>query len=594
MRRLPATAFTALVLATVAAFFVAQHLKVTTPLIAGDPHPFPTVINPNETGCYGDNRYANFSFYLLHRADDVAVWIVNQEGTIVRTLSSGRHMRRGVRYPDGNFPWNGRGDDEKIVPDGMYYFRIALLHQGRTIELTKNPVVVKTAPPHPVITAVSPPLIPQDASPVTIRYAGVAKRGATILIYRTDLPGAPRLVKTFGAPSGTSATWDGRINRRPVAAGTYLVGLTATDAACNTGHFPQTLPPPPGTTPHAGLTVRYLAAQPPLDPVPAGAATTVYVDSRQRPYTWTLARVGARRAVSHGSSRSYALRVRLPGADAGLYVLSIASGPHRTAVPLIASASGNSQQQSILVVLPALTWQGQNPVDDNGDGLPNTLDGGGPVAVRRPLANGLPADFQQEAALVAYLDSAHLHYDLTTDLGLADGAGPALNAHRGVVLAAAERWLPIALSAGLRSYVQGGGHLLSIGVGSMLRGVTLRGSEALDPSAPAATDALGARPGQLVSHNNQLLLVIRDGLGIFSSTSGAFTGFASFQPYGSVAVPGGIVSAAGTSDTSKAIIGYRLGRGTVVDIGLSTFGTSLAHGADPQELIRRLWTVLSR
>ena len=139
MRRMPATAFAALVLATIGAFFVAQHLKVTTPLIAGDPHPFPSVINPNETGCAGANRFANFSFYLLHRADDVAVWIVDQSGTIVRTLASGRPMRRGVRFPDGNYPWDGREDDGKIAPDGTYYYRIALLQQGRTIELTAKP-----------------------------------------------------------------------------------------------------------------------------------------------------------------------------------------------------------------------------------------------------------------------------------------------------------------------------------------------------------------------------------------------------------------------------------------------------------------------
>ena len=39
-------AFVALVIATVAAFFVTQHLKVTTPLIQGRPAPVPNTINP--------------------------------------------------------------------------------------------------------------------------------------------------------------------------------------------------------------------------------------------------------------------------------------------------------------------------------------------------------------------------------------------------------------------------------------------------------------------------------------------------------------------------------------------------------------------
>ena len=55
-----------------------------------------------------------------------------------------------------------------------------------------------------------------------------------------------------------------------------------TDAACNTGRYPIVMPPPPGTT-HTGVTVRYLAAEPPLRPVAAGSSATVYVDARHQP-----------------------------------------------------------------------------------------------------------------------------------------------------------------------------------------------------------------------------------------------------------------------------------------------------------------------
>ena len=51
MSRLPLTAFGALIVATVAAFFVTQHLKVSTPLIAGFPHPSPSAISPAGNGC---------------------------------------------------------------------------------------------------------------------------------------------------------------------------------------------------------------------------------------------------------------------------------------------------------------------------------------------------------------------------------------------------------------------------------------------------------------------------------------------------------------------------------------------------------------
>ena len=71
----------------------------------------------------------------------------------------------------------------------------------------------------------------------------------------------------------------------------------------------------------------------------------------------------------------------------------------------------------MLVVLPALTWQGLNPVDDDGDGVPDTLENGGPITLDRPLANGFPAGAVDEAGLLAYLDKTHRAYDLTTDVG---------------------------------------------------------------------------------------------------------------------------------------------------------------------------------
>jgi hypothetical protein len=595
VRRLPVAAFAALAAATVGAFFVTQHLKVSTPLIAGAPMPFPADISPRQTGCKGFHSYTNFSFYLLHRADNVAVYVVDSDGTIIRTLASGRYMRRGVRNPDGLFPWNGREDNGTVAPDGTYYFRIALLRQGRTIELTKTPVRVRSTPPQPVVKDVTPALIPARGTPVRIYYTGDQGRLATLRIYRTDLPGPPRLVKSFLSPANSSAVahWNGLILHRPTPAGTYLVGLDVTDAACNTGHFPPALPPPPGSTPHAGVTVRYLAAEPPLDPVPAGSSAVVYVDSRQRPYSWTLERAGARSAAAHGTGRGFVLRIRVPAAGPGLYQLSLRSGANRTAIPLVVSASAGSRSAGILVALPALAWQGANPVDDNGDGLPNTLAAGGPIQLQRPLAHGLPADFADEAGFLAFLARSRLRFDLTTDLALIDGHGSRLAGHAGFVLPASEPWIPSALSAALRSFVLHGGHVLSIGSGSLLRGVTVSGGSASAPTAAAAADIFGAHPGAVVAHSTDLLTVIKDGLGIFSGTSGAFGGFGSYQPIASVSAPAQpIASAAGAGSGGPAIAGFSLGRGIVVEIGLPGFGSSLAGNVDAQELVSRLWKVL--
>ena len=146
MSRLTTSAFAVLVAATIGAFFVTQHLKVTTPLLAGTPRPVPGVIDPlHGVPCVqGRNSGSTtISFYLLHRADTVVVSVVSADtGSIVRTVADGRHMRKGVRNPDGVFRWDGREDNGQVAPDGTYYFRVALIHQGRTINLSDVPVKV--------------------------------------------------------------------------------------------------------------------------------------------------------------------------------------------------------------------------------------------------------------------------------------------------------------------------------------------------------------------------------------------------------------------------------------------------------------------
>ena len=93
MRRWPVAAFVALAIATVAAFFVTQHLKVTTPILNGFPFPQPSAINPidgqvcrtrSRTGGVQlvSHRSTFVSFYLQNRSDDVNVYIVASDGMI--------------------------------------------------------------------------------------------------------------------------------------------------------------------------------------------------------------------------------------------------------------------------------------------------------------------------------------------------------------------------------------------------------------------------------------------------------------------------------------------------------------------------------
>src|SRR2546421_4672591 len=99
--RLPLAAFAALVVATVGAFFITQHLKVTTPLISAVSPPTAPVIYPDAGGPRCPDS-TSISFYLLHRADEVNVYVVNARDQVVRTLATRVPMGRKQRLA---FTW---------------------------------------------------------------------------------------------------------------------------------------------------------------------------------------------------------------------------------------------------------------------------------------------------------------------------------------------------------------------------------------------------------------------------------------------------------------------------------------------------------
>jgi flagellar hook assembly protein FlgD len=130
--------FGGLVVATLAAFFISQHLKVTTPFISGLQDPHPAVIDPagGPPGC----RSTTVSFFLLHHVDNVDVDVVNQTDAPVRSLAHGVFMRK---KESRSFTWDGRTAAGQPAPAGTYFFRVYLIHQARSIQIPQ-PVTVKS------------------------------------------------------------------------------------------------------------------------------------------------------------------------------------------------------------------------------------------------------------------------------------------------------------------------------------------------------------------------------------------------------------------------------------------------------------------
>jgi len=540
--------FLALVAATFGAFFVAQRLKGAPPVVELQGVRW---FSPN-----GDGRKDVSDFTLRLRESDVlTVDLIDAAGDPIRRLASARRVQPAQAL---RLRWDGRTDAGAVAPDGPYRVRARLAAQGRSVTVPKL-INLDTEPPRPRVVCIEPARIAgpcgepiqvvgprTPAMAVTVR--GISRRRPTrFRVLRTDR-GRPRLVATGSRAAGLQRwIWNGRSGGEPVAPGVYLVQVGVRDRAGNLGRTPAQLPPPPGeSSGPAGITVRALAAQPPLRPVTAGERAEFFVDARGRAYRWAIRRAGARRPVRRGRARPGRARplvVRSPRGRSGLYLLELQSGRTRRRVPFLVQAR---ERADLLVVVPAITWLGTEPVDDPPlrDGVPDTLERGGGGRVRWPRVfagdDRLPAGLaEQTAPLLMFLDRARVRYDLTSDLDLALSGSPRASDRAGVLLAGSERWVTRGLARRLRRYALDGGRVATFGVETLRRGVTLRADaaetagELLRPTQPTAQDPFGATLAPVRRTEDGPAAISQlagdPGYGLFTGSDGTLEGFSAFE-----------------------------------------------------------------
>jgi hypothetical protein len=577
MRRptLAVVCFTALAALTFAAFFVTQRLKDSDPVVKRIGTPL--FVSPN-----GDGRKdtANI-FFRLPKGDDTTVSIIDAGGDEVRRLVDDRSLHAGLH----TVVWDGRDPAGKVPPDGPYYVRITLRNQGRSVTAPR-PITMLMAKPHPRIQSVA--ALPNGT--VRIRYTGAPSSRPVFIVWRTDV-GAPQPAWTFSGIRGRQLRkW--RTSGRPLPPGDYALSISGQNKAGVEGTWPAKLPPArDSAAPGTGIYVPELELAPPPGPVRAGQVARVAVAGPARRFRWALTRVGALRPLVRGQGSGHSLPVRIPGrAKTGVYTLAVTAAGHVARAP-IAVRSGAPAR--VLVVLPALAWQGRNAADGDNSGFTETLDDSARVGVDRPFAGGRPpARFAQDVApLARYLGGRA--YDLTTDLALARGDGPRPDAYRGILFAGEERWTPTNVNRELRRYVDGGGRVAFLGGEAFRRRVTVTSGLLADPSTPDANNVFGERTSAARTSPAPLAR-FRDGLGLFAGTDGLVGQWQQLEASDGL-VPGArLETAAGRDPRRPALVGYRLGRGVVVRVGVPGWASALGTDLETRKVTDRIWALLSR
>jgi hypothetical protein len=594
--------FVLLVAATFAAFFVAQRLK-SEPLVAEITR-MTRHFSPNGDGRRDVSRIR----VRVREDDDVTITIVDDADDEVSRLADGvpATADRAVRVT-----WDGTTEDGGRASEGVYRVRVSLRRGGRAVTLGPGLRLDVTAP-RPTVFAGGPDgsewISGPVAGPVPFSVRVVSERFPTRISVRRTSAGKPQRVSAFELPPGErEGEWDGRAGGGPAPPGTYQIVAAVRDVSANVGLSAPADPRPGTIRGRPGVSVRGLIARPPADPVRAGELVPFAVDSRGRPYRWRIFRVGERKPQRKGRKASGGeLKLRAPRDSSGLYVLNLRTAKRSTSVPF---AVQDATAAPILVVLPAITWFGRDTLDDDRDGLPNTLENGSSAAYPRLLADGLPAGFSDQIApLLAFLDRQKVNYDITTDLTLAASRGGLSAERQGVLLAGPLRWISSEVARRLRRYATDGGRVASFGSDSMRRGVAVARDRLLRPLPPVDTDPFGTtlRPQRSPASAPPLEPTADDpAIGLLTGVEQlpGFSAFEESEPSDRVRVALAApdqeaidaAEAAGEElpPSYPALALSDVGEGIVIRVGLPQWGTRLKQGSMPvQQLTRNIADIL--
>ncbi|PWK13446.1 FlgD immunoglobulin-like domain containing protein [Tumebacillus permanentifrigoris] len=185
--------------------------------VTATPNPFKVTGTANATIAYTLSENATLTLKLY-----------DANGTLVRTLVNAVATTFGPK----SVLWNGKNDAGALVADGVYTYKLNATDSAGNVssEATGTITTDKTAPT--VTPSGTPVTFKPGTSTASIAYTLSESAKVTIAVYNS----AGALVKTLATnianlAGSNSVVWDGKnASNLFVAAGTYTVKITATDA----------------------------------------------------------------------------------------------------------------------------------------------------------------------------------------------------------------------------------------------------------------------------------------------------------------------------------------------------------------------------
>ncbi len=301
-RHAPLLVVLALLVGSAVAFGVAERLKVEKSPVAGT-----TVDKVFSPVCHCPQRRASIAFR-LRRADRLKLSLLDDEGDEMRTLVAGERAARGPH----EFFWNGRDDDDRLVPEGRYRPKVELGRADRTIVLP-NPIRVDVTRPVVRVLSVRPRVISPDGDGrgdiLRIRYRANEPVNGLLLVN-----GRLRVVGRSQRPGGVLQWVGGTPGGGKLRPGTYRLAVQARDLAGNLSK----------RVPAAVVPLRYIRLEETRVSAVPGERAGVGLDTDASRVPWILRRGSS--VVQRGVARRV-IRFRAPERP-GTYVLVATAGGH--------------------------------------------------------------------------------------------------------------------------------------------------------------------------------------------------------------------------------------------------------------------------